>query len=89
MRDGSEWGWTDERRAKQAGAIRRWQPWNRATGPRTAEGKAISSQNASKPNSVRQQLLAMRVELKEVMRQVKAMDAQRRLRHQRKVEKRS
>lgn len=33
-------GWTPERRARQAEAIRRWQPWARSTGPRTAEGKA-------------------------------------------------
>ena len=28
--------------------IRTWQPWQRATGPRTAEGKAQSSRNAYK-----------------------------------------
>ncbi len=39
-------GWTAERRAKQAKAIRRWRPWTRSTGPRTAQGKAISSTNA-------------------------------------------
>lgn len=41
-------GWTDERRAKQSEAIRRWQPWNLSTGPRTDEGKARSSRNADK-----------------------------------------
>ncbi len=41
-------GWTPERRAKQAEAIRQWQPWGRATGPRTDEGKAKSSRNADK-----------------------------------------
>ncbi len=40
--------WTLERRAKQAEAIRRWQPWNKSTGPRTPEGKARSSRNADK-----------------------------------------
>jgi hypothetical protein len=39
-------GWTDERRARQAEAIRRWAPWANSTGPRTADGKAISSRNA-------------------------------------------
>ncbi len=39
-------GWTDERRAKQAAAIRRWKPWQQSTGPRTPEGKARSSRNA-------------------------------------------
>jgi hypothetical protein len=64
MKDGSVWGWTDERRAKQAAAIRRWQPWTRSTGPRTPQGKAIVARNACKPNSIRQQLLAMKRELR-------------------------
>ena len=38
--------WTPERRAKQAAAIHAWQPWKRATGPRTVEGKAKASRNA-------------------------------------------
>lgn len=41
-------GWTPERRAKQSAAIKRWQPWNNATGPRTLEGKAIAARNAYK-----------------------------------------
>jgi len=41
-------GWTDERKAKQAEAIRRWKPWERSTGPRTVGGKAASSRNAFK-----------------------------------------
>lgn len=45
---GSTSAWTPERRAKQAEAIRRWQPWNKSTGPRTKEGKARSSRNADK-----------------------------------------
>lgn len=39
-------GWTNERRARQAEAIRRWAPWKKFTGPRTLEGKSISSRNA-------------------------------------------
>ena len=39
-------GWTAARGAKQARAIERWRRWTRSTGPRTAEGKAISSINA-------------------------------------------
>ncbi len=38
-------GWTPERRAQQAKAIRRWQPWQQSTGPRTVEGKARSKLN--------------------------------------------
>ena len=39
-------GWTPERRAHQATAIRRWRPWEYSTGPRTAAGKARSARNA-------------------------------------------
>ncbi|OYU22416.1 MAG: hypothetical protein CFE42_15555 [Ralstonia sp. PBBBR1] len=41
-------GWTPERRAKQAEAIKRWKPWSKASGPRSDAGKAASSQNALK-----------------------------------------
>jgi hypothetical protein len=39
--------WTPERRARQAAIIRCTKPWTRSTGPRTPEGKAISSKNAA------------------------------------------
>jgi hypothetical protein len=39
-------GWTPERRARQAELIRSWRPWERSTGPRTAEGKARASLNS-------------------------------------------
>lgn len=38
--------WTLEARRRQAELIRTWQPWTRSTGPKTADGKAVSSQNA-------------------------------------------
>jgi len=41
-------GWTPERRARQAEAIRRWQPWTHSTGPRTEAGKERASLNAYK-----------------------------------------
>jgi hypothetical protein len=41
-------GWTAERRALQVAVVRRCQPWRRATGPRTATGKAVSARNAIK-----------------------------------------
>jgi hypothetical protein len=41
-------GWTPERRARQAARIGNWKPWERSTGPRTAEGKAKVSRNAYK-----------------------------------------
>jgi hypothetical protein len=39
-------GWTQERRERQAEAIRRWRPWERSTGPTTPEGKARVAGNA-------------------------------------------
>jgi uncharacterized protein (DUF1800 family) len=39
-------GWTSERRAQQAQAIRHWRPWEHSTGPRTVVGKTRSSRNA-------------------------------------------
>jgi hypothetical protein len=44
-------GWTLERRARQAEAIRRWKPWERSTGPRTPDGKAKSQRNGSQPGT--------------------------------------
>jgi hypothetical protein len=41
-------GWTLERKARQAVLIQSWQPWNKSTGARTPEGKAVSSRNAHK-----------------------------------------
>lgn len=38
--------WTSEQKARQALLIRKWEPWKQATGPRTAQGKAVSSKNA-------------------------------------------
>lgn len=38
-------GWTSERRARQAEAIRRWKPWTKSTGPKTPNGKARAKMN--------------------------------------------
>ena len=38
--------WTPERRAKQAELINRWRPWERATGPKSVEGKKKVATNA-------------------------------------------
>ena len=40
--------WTAEQRLRQSEAIRRWRPWERSTGAKTEQGKAISSKNATK-----------------------------------------
>ena len=58
--------WTPERRAKQAEAIRAWQPWKRATGPRTVEGKAKASRNAYAG--------AIRLQLRELARALREID---------------
>lgn len=39
-------GWTPERRARQSELIRRWKPWEKATGPTSPEGKAKVARNA-------------------------------------------
>jgi len=41
-------GWTPERRARQAELIKTWRPWEQATGPRSAAGKAVVARNAWK-----------------------------------------
>jgi len=41
-------GWSPERRARQALAIRTWQPWRKSTGPKTQDGKTRSARNALK-----------------------------------------
>jgi hypothetical protein len=45
-------GWTTDRRERQRIAIQRWQPWTRSTGTKSKAGKAISSQNAKKPDDL-------------------------------------
>ena len=39
-------GWSQDRRVRQAAAIQKWRPWEKSTGPRTAEGRARSARNA-------------------------------------------
>lgn len=38
--------WTEEAKQAQREAIRSWSPWTRSTGPRTHQGKLVSSRNA-------------------------------------------
>lgn len=56
--------WTSERRAKHSAAIRRWAPWTKSTGPRTAEGKEISKMNAWKHGQYSRQAFAFRAALR-------------------------
>ena len=50
--------WTDEQKARQAALIRSWRPWERSTGPRTPQGKAVSSHNVLVGQERREQELA-------------------------------
>ena len=38
--------WTPDQRQKQREAIQRWKPWQKATGPKSLEGKAAAARNA-------------------------------------------
>jgi hypothetical protein len=57
-------GWTPERRAAQAEAIRRWKPWEHSTGPRTAEGKRRAAKRGWKGG--------VRRDLREIARALRA-----------------
>ena len=64
-------GWTQERRARQAALIRTWRPWECSTGPRTAAGKARSSSNADKPESVNRRTRELKREVDALLAQAK------------------
>ncbi len=61
--------WTDEARAKQREAIKRWSPWGQSTGPKTAEGKAVVARNPYKGNR-RGQMRVIRRRLRVIMREL-------------------
>ena len=56
--------WTSEERARQSELIQRWKPWDKSTGAKTIEGKAMSSRNAYK-GAFRASLRALSSILKE------------------------
>ena len=61
-------GWTLERKQRHAELIRSWKPWEKSTGPKTAEGKASASQNAFRGNQrqrEREVLKALRESMRE------------------------
>jgi hypothetical protein len=66
-------GWTAERRARQARLIHQWQPWQNSTGPRTAEGKAVSSRNAYKPASIRHALEIVAADVRAAARRARKL----------------
>lgn len=52
-------GWTEERRIKQAEAIKNWQPWQHSTGAKTKEGKETSKMNAFKHGAYAKRFYAL------------------------------
>lgn len=61
-------GWTPERRARQAAAIKRWKPWEKSTGPKTDDGKHASSLNAVKHGLRSRGWLAHRKRVNDLLR---------------------
>lgn len=41
-------GWADERRKRQSELIRTWKPWEKSTGPKSAQGKMKAAKNSYK-----------------------------------------
>jgi len=60
--------WTPEARKKQSEAIKGWRPWDSSTGPRTAEGKVIASQNPFKHGARSRQYVEERRALNNVLK---------------------
>lgn len=59
---------TPEHRALRAQLIQRWKPWERSTGPRTAEGKAKAAHNAYKGGH-RPRMRALMRQVREVLKE--------------------
>jgi hypothetical protein len=71
--------WTDAARVKQAALIARWKPWQAATGPRTADGKAKAARNADKGGDAgrAQRLADARTELAAALAKVQRLTGRR------------
>jgi hypothetical protein len=65
-------GWTPERKAKQSALIQTWKPWDKSTGARTIEGKAVSARNAYK-GGIHAMMRELSVLLKEQKESIKFM----------------
>ncbi len=61
-------GWTLEQRSRQAELIHRWRPWEKSSGPKTASGKAKSSQNAFRHGGRSQKTIIKNRELRNLMK---------------------
>jgi len=77
-RNRQKWRMTPEGRARVRAAALLHKPWERSTGPRTAEGKARSARN-SRPRSDQPCIRELRAELAGVFALVSRMEATRRL----------
>lgn len=67
-------GWTLERRLRQAEAIRLWQPWMWATGPKSVTGKARAAQDALKHGARSQASIHLFRQCRELLRQTEASE---------------
>ena len=65
-------GWTSERRARQSALIRNWRPWEAATGPRTADGKARCARNALRHGGRTAAALAKLAAFRRMVREMEA-----------------
>ena len=63
---------TPEHRALRAELIRRWKPWEKSTGPKSAEGKAKVARNPYRGGE-RQMLRELRRALREQAEALKAI----------------
>lgn len=52
--------WSEERKQRQAEAIRRWKPWEKSTGPKSKEGKERAAANSFGNGFHTQEWLALR-----------------------------
>ena len=65
--------WTLEQRREQAEKIKRWKPWEAATGPVTDAGKAVSSQNGRTHGMRSAEWVERRKSLTAMLRDAKTM----------------
>jgi hypothetical protein len=61
--------WTEERKAKMRLQIQEWKPWEKSTGAKTPEGKAVSSKNALKHGAFSAENLKQNSEFRHLLRQ--------------------